>query len=1149
MHQHAQGLSLGLLILIPMMVFPGRSMAEAQPAAADKMPKTRIEKKALGEMSLEDLKAKRAAVEGSQDLQEAVRKNVLSFLDRAIRYREEVLQISKRMEEIIERVKSVPQRTKKIEAELKLPLPKAESVQAAAIDLQPARIEQQLAKAEEDLAASKANLTKLSDEFTTLVNQPDFVRQEIMRAKSRLIEIDQELKAAPSSEEMPLVVEARRIALLAEQVKSRAEIMSYEQLLVNYDALVALLSAERELLTRKVVNQESLLKIWQAEAQRVREMGAKMQRVEAEQAKELAIGLPPVIQDQFEINVELGKKLEDITAKEAKMAEELERRKAQLKLIEEDFVIARERVKFQIRTEIIGAALREQRQALPNIQNYRRDSAQRQMLMGEIRSTQIDFYRQQRELADLDQAADRILLSLELIHERDIETLKMELRNLLNDRRELLKKLQTAYLRYFKNIQSLEFLEQEIVTKAQEEAQFLDGHLLWIRSAKAVGVNDLKNLPGSLLWMVNPDNWKQVGVNFWASIRGNPFLWMAGLVTIMLIITGRRWARLDLSRVAQKVYSVKTDSYVLTLRALGLTGLLAFGWPLLLGFVGWQLDRFPISHEFSRAVGGGFMSAALMMAMVGFVLQMCRNKGVAKIHFKWSENVRKSLRRNLAWLLLVTVPMSFVITSVQVKNDPVTIDSMGRLALIAFMIGLSAFIAHVLRFSGPVFALLTRSRRQGWMVRLRFIWYPLAVGLPLLLALLAGMGYYYSALALDDRLGKTIWLVLGLIIVHSLVLRWLFITQRRLAFKEAMRKREAQSARHDEKSTMRSDPGEEGADVEEPEIQLAQIAEQNRTLLRTIMLFAALTGLWAIWSPVLPAINVLEKVVLWSYGHEVEGVFQQVPITLSDLMVGIIIAILTLVAAKNLPGLLEIILLSRLPMDRGSRYAVRTICSYAITALGFVVAFTTIGIQWSSIQWLIAALGVGIGFGLQEIVANFISGLIVLFERPFRVGDWVTIGDVSGTVTRIRIRATTVMDWDRKELIVPNKDFITGRLINWSLSDKVIRIRIPVGIAYGSDTELAEKLMLKAARENPLVLDKPEPVAVFLGFGDNSLNFEVRVFIDGIDDWIPMLHKLNQSVDRAFREAGVTISFPQRDVHLDQIGPLEVRVVTAPKTE
>ncbi len=451
--------------------------------------------------------------------------------------------------------------------------------------------------------------------------------------------------------------------------------------------------------------------------------------------------------------------------------------------------------------------------------------------------------------------------------------------------------------------------------------------------------------------------------------------------------------------------------------------------------------------------------------------------------------------------------------------------------------------AYMLRFSGAIFLMLKRHRSEGWMVRLRLIWYTLAVGVPLVLAFLAGMGYYYSAFSLYLRLGETIALLLGLIFVKDLVLRWFSITQRRLTFEEIMRDKAAQAEKL-EKEASSGAVEAEAVTIEEPEINFDQIYEKNRALLRTLMFFSALIGLLLIWEDVLPALNFLENIQLWSYSSVIEGVRTMVPITLSDLMIAVIVAIVTMVAAKNLPGLLEIILLNRFPMDAGSRHAVSMIFNYTITAIGVIVAFSMIGIQWSSIQWLIAALGVGVGFGLQEIVANFICGIIVLFERPFRIGDTVTIGDVSGTVTRIQIRATTVLDWDRKELIVPNKEFITGRLINWSLSDNVVRIKVPIGIAYGSDTLLAEKLLLKAAKADALVLDNPGPRAVFLGFGDNSLNFELRVFINGIDDWIPVLHKLNQTVDREFRKAGITISFPQRDVHLDQNGPLEVRVVS-----
>jgi potassium efflux system protein len=311
-----------------------------------------------------------------------------------------------------------------------------------------------------------------------------------------------------------------------------------------------------------------------------------------------------------------------------------------------------------------------------------------------------------------------------------------------------------------------------------------------------------------------------------------------------------------------------------------------------------------------------------------------------------------------------------------------------------------------------------------------------------------------------------------------------------------------------------------------------------------LLFIFTLLGLWLIWEPVFPALGILQDVELWSYTGVIDGTTQTVPITLANIAVSVIVIAVTIIAVRNLPGLFEMILLNRLPMNPGARYAYSTITRYTLTAIGIVIALNTMGLRWSNLQWLVAALGVGLGFGLQEIVANFISGLIVLFERPFTVGDTVTVGDIHGTVTRIQIRATTILDWDRKELIVPNKEFITGRLINWSLSDSIIRIKVPVGIAYGSDTDLAEQLLLKAAQASPLVLKSPAPQVVFFSFGDNSLNFELRVFIRSIDDWIPMLHAMNRAIDKAFRQAGITIAFPQRDVHLDATSPLEVRVVS-----
>jgi len=207
-----------------------------------------------------------------------------------------------------------------------------------------------------------------------------------------------------------------------------------------------------------------------------------------------------------------------------------------------------------------------------------------------------------------------------------------------------------------------------------------------------------------------------------------------------------------------------------------------------------------------------------------------------------------------------------------------------------------------------------------------------------------------------------------------------------------------------------------------------------------------------------------------------------------------------------------------------------------------VLFFKTLGTDWSELQWLVAALGVGIGFGLQEIVANFISGIIVLFERPIRIGDVITVGDTDGVVTRIRSRATTIRNWDGKELLVPNKEFITGRLLNWSLSDQTTRVILSIGIAYGSDVRRAMQLLEEAARENENVLDDPPPSVIFEAFGDNSLAMALRCFVDSADLRYPTISALNVAINDKLEAAGIVVAFPQRDLHLDTTRPLQVEL-------
>tara|TARA_A100001391_G_scaffold92371_1_gene61057 strand:- start:1157 stop:2122 length:966 start_codon:yes stop_codon:yes gene_type:complete len=274
-----------------------------------------------------------------------------------------------------------------------------------------------------------------------------------------------------------------------------------------------------------------------------------------------------------------------------------------------------------------------------------------------------------------------------------------------------------------------------------------------------------------------------------------------------------------------------------------------------------------------------------------------------------------------------------------------------------------------------------------------------------------------------------------------------------------------------------------------------------------------------------------------------------VSITLADIGFSLIVLIATWIAFRNIPGLIEIVVLQRLPLDAGSRYALSTVLRYLIAIAGILVAFKAVGISWSNVQWLAAALTFGLAFGLQEIFANFVSGLIILAERPIRLGDTVTVGGVSGTVMRIRMRATTISDWDRKELVIPNKTFITGEVINWSLTDPVLRIKIEVGVSYSSDIDKVERLLLKIAKRNATVLPDPEPRVLFKDFGDSTLNFELRVFIPHIDFYVPVRNEINRDIFKSFGKEGIEIAFPQRDLHVRSIGDLSKLIASSEETE
>lgn len=226
-------------------------------------------------------------------------------------------------------------------------------------------------------------------------------------------------------------------------------------------------------------------------------------------------------------------------------------------------------------------------------------------------------------------------------------------------------------------------------------------------------------------------------------------------------------------------------------------------------------------------------------------------------------------------------------------------------------------------------------------------------------------------------------------------------------------------------------------------------------------------------------------------------------------------------------------LLTKTKMDIGARQATGSIIRYFIIVVGFIVILQTAGIDLTALNVLAGAVGIGLGFGLQNIVNNFISGLIILFERPIKVGDRIVVGDVEGDVIQIGARSTEVVTNDNITIIVPNSKFITENIINWSHNDRRVRFRIPVSVAYGSDVRLVERLLLEVAAENPDVLDTPAPGVRLMEFGDSGLLFELRAWSTTLIHRKGLLvSNLNFAILAAFTGQGIEIPFPRRDVRI-----------------
>lgn len=683
-----------------------------------------------------------------------------------------------------------------------------------------------------------------------------------------------------------------------------------------------------------------------------------------------------------------------------------------------------------------------------------------------------------------------------------------EAERVLAQRRAALRDLDAAYGRLVREYGAAITVAEDLIRLTMECRSLIERAMFWARAAPPIFRLDGNEFLRGAEWVLGPKAWARIGEGL-RTTAGNPAVPGALALVALTALLLRRKAVARIAAAAGRVRSAATDHMVETWAAAGATAILAVRIPITFAAVVAAAGAGTSAWAAGLVAGAKTIFPAL--GLICFLRETCRADGLGTAHFRWGERPVRKLRSFTSALLFFAAPAGLLVRitlenpeSFRYQND------FGRVLFIGTTLVWSVALARLLNVKDGMFSTLLQREREKWWARCAPLWATAAAGFPLAVGCVAAAGYLFAALALHGRFLTTAILAVSAALAHALISRWFACRARQLARAEA-----AECAiGHTENGTARA----EVPCVKEPEETIETVQSQVQMLLKFGLLLVLALGTWGIWKVFLP--------FLGTGGGSWAGAIEALAI----------LAALAIVV-KNLPGVLEVAFLRHLDLQPGTRYAVVSLGRYALVAAGIALAWNAVGWDGSRLGWIFAALSVGLGFGLQEVVANFVCGIILLFERPVRVGDIVTVGDVTGVVSRIQIRATTITDWDRKEFIVPNKEFITGRLLNWTLSNTVSRITVPVSVAYGSDPERVRSALLDVAKAHPKVLRDPAPLVAFDKFGESSLDFLLRFFVANVDDRVGTQTDVMSAIVQRLAAEGIEIPFPHRRVIVENAGP------------
>ncbi len=991
-------------------------------------------------------------------------------------------------------------------------------------------IEGAIAQAKAELATSKEELSQAERLVREAKGRPPKARAELSEAEASLAKLQTRLEKARKAGKKKELDAALLDLLNLERTNLKRRIALLELEIAGNPVLLEVLEAKREVQAARTRRAERRIALLEEKQVALSEKAAENAKLEAERLKTRSLGKHRLLREEAAALGGIARELETRNSMLAALKTREGRERGELERLEADLEMTKQYLELGEEDDGLAALLLEQRRNLPDLVGIRTRIRKDASAKSQVRLRLFRLERSLQELADPAGAADRILLEAGVSGPRAGE-LREELAKLLASKADLQRRLATILRSCHEELSKLLQVEKDRLGKALELARILDERLIWIRNDPPLSAAVLRSLEKEVEVLSGVESLEGVRNSVTADLERRSFAWIAGFLSFLFLLWLRRRLRPIVDSISPSRQAIADQRWFHPLIGLALVLIQASAFPFLLGLVGFRFEAAGLEGSLVNSVGLGLVGLAFFFFVTELLREIARPRGYGEEFFKWDPKGMAALHRETTWFSLAGGIALFGVLLTHPTSQSFRFATIGRFAFLAGMIALGLYLHRLLSSKRGLVVRVERGLIGGIFRRTRRGLSLLALLFPLGLACISGFGYGYMALQFAISLAQSLSVLLACVLFHSLVFRTLVHSQRSLAIK-VMAERRAKEAELEKQDS----PVSEEAVLrrQEDRIDLVEVRQQAMDILNLVTGILLAVGFYLSWSHMLPALRFLDEVTIWHYTGVLDGKLRPLPITLGNLCIALLALILTVVAARKMPGFLEMTFLQRLGIDSGTRYATRTLCLYLIVIVGVVVTFNSLGIGWSSIQWLVAALTVGLGFGLQEIFANFVSGLIILLERPIRVGDTVTLGENNGVVTRIRMRATTILDWNLKEIIIPNKNFITGELINWTLSEPTVRLDFLVGIAYGSDTRFAQKLMLDACRAHEGVLDHPEPNVFFVGFGESSLDFEVRVFVTDMTNAgrTAIIHDLHMAIDDKFREHGIVIAFPQRDLHL-----------------